>query len=352
MAAQASTIEDAVPSNKCQSRGYPRWTFDQSQIFPQDRPLARPEDGKALPDGRLVVGDERHGLLLINKDGSHRPFGKFKKAGYVHNPPDFPGGPNGVFLEHDGRHILRVDIYTGTIFRVNTETEETRLIYDHPFGVNSIYRDRQGTLWFTQSTNNAAEHAKKGLWEATNLSVATGALFKLGGSGDEFASEAEKMVADIYLANGIVFDKKEQYLYLSETMMDRVLRFRVDGETGSLSDRETYQLVLMPDNLAVDANNNLWIVSFFANQVTVIDHQCRSAHTVFQATSKQRTAALDEWVRRSHLGQPRLDLLTANTGNPLPISLTGLFFSPNYDAVYFTGLGNAILRFRMPADDE
>ena len=111
-------------------------------------------------------------------------------------------------------------------------------------------------------------------------------------------------------------------------MMDRVLRFRVNIETGILSDRETYQQVLIPDNLAVDTNNNLWIVSFFANQVSVVDHQCRSVHTVFQAKSKKSAAALDEWVRRSHLGQPRLELLTSNTGNPLPISLTGLFFSP------------------------
>ena len=123
------------------------------------------------------------------------------------NPPDFPGGPNGVFLEHDARHILRVDIYTGTIFRVNIETEDTQLIYDHPYGVNSIYRDHRGTIWFTQSTNNALDNAKEGLWEATNLSVPTGAVFKLQGSGDKFAKEAEEMVSNLYLANGIMFDQ-------------------------------------------------------------------------------------------------------------------------------------------------
>jgi len=313
---KASSADTQRPSSLCQSPGFPRWTFDQSNLFPSDRPLARPEDGKALPDGRVIVGDERHGLLLINEDGSHRPFGQFQKAGYVHNPPDFPGGPNGVFLEHDARHILRVDIYTGAIFRVHTETEETRLIYDHPYGINSIYRDRRGTIWFTQSTNNAGDNAKEGLWAATNLSVPTGAVFKLQGSGDEFATEAEEIVSNLYLANGILLDQTEQFMYVSETMMDRVLRFRVNIETGILSDRETYQQVLIPDNLAVDTNNNLWIVSFFANQVSVVDHQCRSVHTVFQAKSKKSAAALDEWVRRSHLGQPRLELLTSNTGNP------------------------------------
>ncbi len=133
-------------------------------------------------------------------------------------------------------------------------------------------------------------------------------------------------------------------------MLDRVLRFRLNVQSGTLSGRETYQLVPIPDNLAIDADNNLWIVSFFANQISLVDHQCRSLHTVFRPRSKKRDRALDEWGKRSHLGQPRLDIIKEKTGNPLPISLTGLFFSPNQDAVYFTGLGNAILKFKMPPD--
>ena len=81
---QAYESDSQGPSSLCQSPGFPRWSYDESNLFPQDRPLGRPEDGKALPDGRMIVGDERHGLLLINKDGSHRPFGQFQEAGYVH----------------------------------------------------------------------------------------------------------------------------------------------------------------------------------------------------------------------------------------------------------------------------
>ena len=296
------------------------------------------------------MADQRHGLLLIEKDGSYRPLGNLRKAGYTHHPPNFPGAPNGVFQEQDARHLLMVDIFTGKIFRVNTQTEESWLIYDHPYGVNSIYRDRQGTIWFTQSTTNAGKNTKEALWAATDLSIPTGAIFKLPGSGDEFSSKAEEVVSNLYLANGIMADNSEQFMYVSESMMDRVLRFRLDVETGSLSARETYQLVPIPDNLAIDADNNLWIVSFFANQVNVVDHKCRSMHTVFRPTSKKRDAAWDEWVKRSHLGQPRLELLTSDTGNPLPITLTGLFFSPNQDTVYFTGLSKALLKFKMLRD--
>lgn len=73
---QASQEGKGSTSSVCQSPGFPRWTYDESHLYPHDRPLARPEDGKALPDGRLVVADETHGLLLLEEDGSHRPFGQ------------------------------------------------------------------------------------------------------------------------------------------------------------------------------------------------------------------------------------------------------------------------------------
>lgn len=344
------SVEEVRSSSLCQSPGFPRWTFDQSHIFPQDRPLARPEDGKALPDGRLVVADERYGLVLIEADGSHRPFGRFVEAGYVHLSPKPAGGAQAVFLEHDSGHLLVGDIYTGRIYRVDTQTEETRLIYDHPYGVNSVYRDRKGTIWFTQSTNNTEDHGKDDLWASVNLPAPTGAVFKLSGTGDNSAEKAEEVVSNLYFANGIMFDRTETYLYVSESMMDRVIRFRVDVEKGTVSEREVYQTVSVPDNLAIDADNNLWIASFAGNRVIVVDHTCHTVHTVFHATSKQHAAFVDEWVKRSHLGQPRGELLTPEVWEPLPNFLTGLFFSPHFDTVYFTGLGNAILKYAMPKD--
>ncbi|HNP60714.1 MAG TPA: SMP-30/gluconolactonase/LRE family protein [Nitrospirales bacterium] len=340
-------VEEVQSSSLCQSPGFPRWTFDQSHIFPQDRPLARPEDGKALPDGRLVVADERFGLYLIEPNNSHRPFGRFSEVGYVHTPPDPAGGVQAVFLEHDTRHLLVGDIYSGKIYRVNTQTEETRLIYDHPYGVNSVYRDRNGTIWFTQSTNNIEARGKEDLWASVNLPVPTGAVFKLPGSGEGFAEKAEEVANNLYFANGITFDKTEKYMYVSESMMDRVLRFRVDVESGSVSESEVYQNVYVPDNLAVDSDNNLWIASFVGNKVMVVDNICRAVHTVFQATSTSHSDFLKEWTKRSHLGQPRNEVLTPEAFNPLPNFLTGLFFSPNFDTVYFTGLGNAILAYAM-----
>jgi hypothetical protein len=71
---------------------------DATMVFPADRSLARPEDGIALPDGRLLVADQVHGLRLIETDGTTTPFGDLAAAGYAHHPPDHNGGANGVSL--------------------------------------------------------------------------------------------------------------------------------------------------------------------------------------------------------------------------------------------------------------
>ena len=162
-----SCIDEAISSSVCQSPAFPRWTFEESHVFPQARGLSRPEDGKALPDGRLVVADESHGLRLIDPEGSHRPFGQFVKAGYVHTPPEPPGGLQAVFLEQDSRYLLVGDIYTGKIYRVDVETEQTKLIYDHPYGINSVYRDRRGrsgSLSQPIIQNNVVEKNSGLLW--------------------------------------------------------------------------------------------------------------------------------------------------------------------------------------------
>jgi sugar lactone lactonase YvrE len=325
---RASTASAAASSATCLSPPFPKWTLSEAEILPQDRSLARPEDGKALPDDRLVVVDEEHGLRVIDPDGSNRPFGGFEKAGYRHNPPESPAGANGMYLERDNRHLLVSDVYTGKIYRVDLDTETTRLVYDHPYGVNAVIRDSRGTIWFTQSANNPAENSVGILYGSLDVPVPTGGVFKLPGSGDQVAAEAEEVVSGIYFANGIVLDNSEHYLYVSELMMDRVLRYQFGIETATVSNREVYQSV--------------------ANRVFVVDDECRNVHSVFHAASAKNTAVLNQWVERSHLGQPRLELIGPDAWDPLSGFLTGMFFSADQTSVYFTSLGNAILRFAMP----
>jgi sugar lactone lactonase YvrE len=153
------------------------------------------------------------------------------------------------------------------------------------------------------------------------------------------------VLGGIYFANGIAIDNTESYLYLAELMMDRILRYRFDVASGTVSGREVHHMVLTPDNLAVDADDNLWIASPLANAVFVVDGTCGGLHTVFRAPSASNDAVVDAWITRSHLGQPRLELVTPDAFAPLPGFLTGMFWSNDGGTVYLTGLGGAILRY-------
>jgi sugar lactone lactonase YvrE len=305
----------------------------------------RPEDGTALPDSRLVVADEAAGLRIIEADGTHRPFGDFAAIGYNHNPPDFPGGSNGVTLDNDDVHVLVTDIYTGMIYRVNTETEVVTVIYDHPFGINAAERDRTGAIWFTQSTNNTSEAGAAGLFADVNMPVPTGALFRLPGTGAAMAADAEAVVEGIYFANGLAFDDAQEHLYVAELLLDRVLRYRVDVDAGIVSDQTVYATILTPDNLAVDADDNLWVASPVTNSIVVVDGQCGSLHTVFHGASDSNARIAAEWVRRSHLGEGLLELFVPELWAPLPGALTGMFWSADGETTYLAGLGNALLRY-------
>ncbi len=329
----------------CQSASFPNFKFSESNIFPKDKSLHHPEDGKALADGRIIVGDEEFGLRIIEKDGKSRPFGKFKEAGWIHNPPKFTAGPNGMFLESDGRHLLLADVYTGKIYRVDAKTEETKMIYDHPFGINSLIRDSKGTIWFTQSAKNVEEKGVEDLFGAVNQPVDSGAVFYLPGSGNDAKSPAVEAARNIYFANGIALDRVEKYLYVAETMMNRILRYEIDITKGTLTKRETYQYVITPDNTDFDKDGNLWIASPISNKVFAVDKKCRSLHTVFTAPSESNAKLQDEWIKRSHLGKPLLELFSPDLWNPLPGgALTGMFWSQDYKTFYITGLGNAVLK--------
>ncbi len=346
-AVKPKTSEQSGSDSKtnCRSADFPNFTFSESNIFPRDKSLRRPEDGKALADGRIIVGDEESGLRIIEKDGKSRPFGKFKEAGWVHNPPNFPAGPNGMFLESGDSHLLLADVYKGKIYRVNTKTEETKMIYDHPFGINALIRDSRGTIWFTQSAKNTEEKGFEELFGAVNQPVDSGAVFYLRASGNEFKTPAIEAAGNIYFANGIALNKAEKYLYVAETMINRVLRYEIDAGKGVLTNRETYQYVMTPDNIEFDNDGNLWIASPISNKIFAVDGRCRSFHTVFSAASETTAKNQDAWVKRSHLGKPLLELFSPDLWKPLPGAVTGIFWSRDYKTFYVTGLGNAVLKF-------
>ena len=316
---------------------FPYLTYQKENLYPGDGSLLRAEDGVSLEDDRIIVVDQANGLQLIEKDGSNRPFGKFAAAGFVHNPPEQIAGPNGMVLEHDGEHILMSDVADGKIYRVNLATEKVEMIYDHPYGVNTIYRDKTGALWFSQS----AESINLGeMFQAANLPVPTGAVFRM----TDLKSTPVKILDSLYFANGITMDKDEKNLFVAETMMDRVHKLEVDNKTGEVNYIGVATNVRTPDNLLIDKEGRLIVASPLHNQVVAVDFKNHSQHIIFDGSTKDNLKITNEWNRRSHLGMERLEILSPNLFSPLPGLLTGMFFSNDGQILYITNLGNDLLK--------
>lgn len=322
----------------------PQWTFDASMIFPADRSLLRPEDGVAFPDGRLIVADQVHGLRLVEPDGSNAPFGEMVAAGYIHDPPEHAGGANGVSLEPDGTHVLVADIFHGGIYRVSVETGAAERVYQHQYGVNTAVRDSRGAIWFTQSAHNTPEEGEARMWATVDVPQPEGALLRLGMEDGELAAEAEVLVDSLFFGNGVTIDEANGHLYVAETMGGQVLRYRVDLATGQLSERSVFFDELMPDNLELDKEGNLWVAAPLENALVIVDTSTGEGHFAFQTQTPAQHETVAEFVRRGETGESRMDLITPDSWAPLPAFATGLILSPDGGPVYLTGLGDALVK--------
>lgn len=337
MSCNTPKSSDEITTTEESSNQLPYLTYQKEYLFPGNSSLMRPEDGVALEDGRIIVGDQAKGLRLIEKDGSNRPFGNFAEVGFIHNPPKNNAAPNGLVLEHDGKHLLMCDVSDGKIYRTNIDSEKVALVYDHTYGVNSIYSDKTGAIWFTQCAKNT-NMEEMGI--EMNLPMPGGAVFRMA----DLKSVPTKIADSLYFANGITMDKDEKHLYVSESMMNRIHSFEVDVNSGKTKYYGVVANVGTPDNILIDNKGRLIVASPVFNQVVAVDLKNHSQHIIFDASTKENQKIANEIVRRSHLGMELLELLTPKLFSPMPGLLTGMFFSKDGQTLYITNGGTDLLK--------
>ncbi len=332
----------APPTEKPTTPPPPQWTFAPSMVYPADRSLVRPEDGVALPDGRLIVSDQVSGLRLVEPDGHSAPFGNLADAGYLNNPPVHAGAINGVSLEPAGTHLVLADVLGGGIYRVEIATGQAELVYQHSFGVNTAVRDAHGTIWFTQSTRNTPQDGEARMFAAVDFPEGDGSLWRLPWADGKFG-EPELLVDGLRFANGLVVDHARGKLYVAESVGNRILQFDFDTATSQLGHQSTLLEIPVPDNLELDAQGMLWVALPARNELIVVDPESGHYESVFQSQTPEQAALSAEFIRRMDAGIPRLELMTPALWEPLPGLMTGVILGP-HQMIYFTGLGNAILR--------
>ena len=318
-------------------------------IFPADRSLHRPEDGVLLADGRLLVSDQVHGLVLLAEDGTSRPFGNLAAAGYQHAPPEIVGGANGLTLEPGGTHALLTDVYRGGIYRIDIAAGSSALVYQHTYGVNMARGDRAGGLWFSQSARNSPAKGEEELWGSIATGAAEGAVWYLAPGAT--AGAAKLVVDGLVFANGLALDEAGGYLYLAETVGGRVLRYSMDVGAGTLSEPAVLLEGVVPDNLELDASGRLWIALPLRSEIITLDLASGVQTSMFRVTTDETEATLAAIGSRMSDGAPWLDLMTPALWSPAPGAVTGMVLSADGTLRYVTSLGDALIRIESAGED-
>jgi sugar lactone lactonase YvrE len=216
--------------------------IDLSEVQTIGQGMMRPEGVMALDDGSLYAADGRGQIAWIQPDGRTAFFGKLG------------GVPNGICLDDRGNCII-ANIGNGQVQSLHPQgrhevllTEAGGMKITTP---NFPFVDSKGGLWVSNST------ARQNVDEALQSPVPDGSVIL-------FEKGKARIVADgICFANGLALDPEERHLYVAETMLRRVLRFKIQPD-GSLSHRETYgpnvlAPVGFPDGIAFDEGGNLWV---------------------------------------------------------------------------------------------
>ena len=291
--------------------------------------LVRPESVLAQPNGTLWTSDGRGGVTCINPDGQQQFIGGL-------------GGnePNGLAMTDDGS-ILVANLGLGKVQKLHPDGHVEDLLTEVD-GVsittpNFVFLDSRNRLWISVMTR---EHH---WWPAAAAPRPDGYIVLLDEKGP-------RIVADgIYEPNEIRLDAREEYLYVAETMKNRMLRFHVQPD-GSLTGKEVFG----PDNLGTgavtdgftfDAEGNLWVTLPLRNGLGIITAD-GDYHVVIEDPREDVLKSFEEKIANG-TAQPNDMAMAAGSNLQFITSLT--FGGPDLRTAYLGSLAMSTLpTFQSP----
>jgi gluconolactonase len=163
---------------------------------------------------------------------------------------------NGLVVSKDG-NIFACDYGIGAILKISPEGK-TEIFVSGFNGVkfnrpNDLAFDPNGNLYFTDPKSYGPDKPD-------------GRIFMVDKSGKVTLIEK-----GLHFPNGIAFSSDAENLFVSESALNRVLKYRVN-EDGSLSGKETFVLLPNgdPDGLALDISGNLYVAHFGNGSIYII----------------------------------------------------------------------------------
>src|SRR5260370_12710801 len=144
------------------------------------------------------------------------------------------------------------------------------------------------------TANGGAYATVFGPYKDLPTSVA-GKILYLAAGGEKWVEVAD----DLNYANGIGVSPDQKTLYVSETVGNCILKFKINDD-GSLSNRSNFALLnllvknkveswwLGPDSMKVDSRGNIYVVQWFGGKILTISPDGKLLH-VFQIAAGDGT---------------------------------------------------------------
>lgn len=303
--------------------------LDLSDLTYTGHDLVRPESVLALPNGTLWTSDGRGGLTRIDPDGSQQ---------FI----DGLGGtePNGLAMTDDGSLIV-ANLGLSKVQKLHPDLHVEDLLTEVD-GVsittpNFVFLDSRQRLWISVMTR---EHH---WWPAAAAPRPDGYIVLLDEKGPHIVADG------LFLTNEIRLDATEEYLYVVETIMNHILRFRVQPD-GSLTDKEIFG----PDNLGTgaaidgftfDVEGNLWVTLVLRNGLGIITTD-GDYHVVFEDPREDVLKSFEEKIA-SGTAEPN-DMAMA-AGSKLQFITSLAFGGPDLHTAYLGSLAMSTLpTFQSP----
>jgi gluconolactonase len=240
--------------------------------------LQFPEGPVAMADGSVILVEIRaRRLTRVRPDGSRQTVA------------DLGGGPNGAAIGPDGAayvvnnggafkfpddwetsgRMLIPDSYDGgCVQRVDLDTGEVRVLYDHCDGLplnspNDIVFDAEGGFWFTCFGYSDGETRR------------LGGLYYARPDGSLIRRVRSEQISP----NGVGLSPDGRTVYWSDSMLQKLWALDLDGpgragpEAGHFAGRPVVTLPGMAwfDSLAVEAGGRVCVGTLFDGAITVID---------------------------------------------------------------------------------
>lgn len=304
------------------------FTMDPADFRYTGTNLSRPESVLAQPDGTLWASDNRGGVTRISPDGSETTIGSIG------------GDPNGLAMDREG-NLYIANIGDGKVYKM-TQDGQAEVLLDSidgkPLGApNFVFIDSKDRLWIAVSTREPVWFA------AVAVPRQDGYVILIDESGPRIVLDG------IQFTNEIRLDADEQYLYVAETLAQRIVRYRVNAD-GSLGPQEVVGpdplgFAAYVDGFTFDAEGNLWVTTILRNGLMIITPDGQT-HTIFEDVNE---APLQNAHTKLEAGALTPEDMFACVGPRVQFPVSVTFGGPDLKTVYMGSLAmNRLITFDSP----